>query len=137
MCDHKTATKHLFFDSRELNVKEDKFFHFFISTLRLLNMSSKATIIHADATHKVTTEKIPLIAVGVTDASNKFHFSGLTISSHETHADYSLTFRSLKSGVRMVTGAQLQPTALVCDADGAIHKGFDCLAAYHNSNTLL
>lgn len=107
------------------NVREDKFFRFFVTTSRLLNMASKAAIVHADATHKVTTEKIPLIAVGVTDACNKFHFIGLTLANHEATADYALTFRSLRSGVRQVSGAQIQPTVLVCDADSAIHNAFD------------
>lgn len=39
-----------------------KYFRFFITTRRLLEMAAKAKNIHADATYKVTREKLPLIA---------------------------------------------------------------------------
>lgn len=102
----------------------NKFFRFFISTPRLLNEAAKATIVHSDATHKVTNEKLPLIAAGVTDGNNRFHFTGLTLSTNEDTDSFALTFRAMRSGIRAVSGLQIQPKVLVCDADPAIHNGF-------------
>ena len=102
----------------------NKFFRFFISTPRLLNEASKATIVHADGTHKVNNEKLPLIAVGVTDGNNKFHFTGMTLCTHEDNDSFALTFRAMRSGIRAVSGSQIQPKVLVCDAAPAIHNGF-------------
>src|ERR1700743_1192273 len=102
----------------------NKFFRFFISTPRLLNEASKATIVHADGTHKVTNEKLPLIAVGVTDGNNKFHFTGMTLCTHEDNDSFALTFRAMRSGIRAVSGSQIQPKVLVCDTAPAIHNGF-------------
>lgn len=112
------------FEKSARNVKEDKFCRFFISTRRLLSEAANAEVVHADATHKVTTEKSVLIAVGVTDPNKAFHFVGLTLANHEATDDYALTFNALKSGVRSVTGINMKPTVLVCDADTAIHNGY-------------
>lgn len=79
--------------------QNEKFFRLFLSTNRLLRNASKSKILHADATHKVTTEKVPIIVAGVTDNNSKFHFAGLTIANHETAKDYQLTFEELKRGV--------------------------------------
>lgn len=46
---------------------DEKRFHLFLSTPRLLRNANDAKNIHADATYKVTTENLPLIAVGCTD----------------------------------------------------------------------
>lgn len=83
------------FERSPRNVAHDKHFRFFISTTRLLSQAANATIIHADATYKVTTEKVPLIAVGVTDANRNFHFVGLTLANHAGAHDYALTFNAL------------------------------------------
>lgn len=114
------------FEKSPPNVKEDKYFRFFISTRRLLSMVATATIVHSDATHKVTTELLPLIAVGVTDGNAKFHLSGITIASRGATDDYALTFNALKAGVNMVTRGEhnIQPKVLVSDGDASIHNGF-------------
>lgn len=104
--------------------KNAKFFRYFISTKRLLNFASMAKIIHADATHKVTTEKITLIAVGVTDYNNKFHLSGLSVASNESSDSFALAFNGLKWGVKVVNKVKLESEYLVCDGDAAIHNGF-------------
>ncbi|KAJ6639055.1 hypothetical protein Bhyg_11794 [Pseudolycoriella hygida] len=69
---------------------------------------------------------LPLIVAGVTDQNRKFHLSGLTITiaEHESTQDYALTFNAMKKGVRIVTGKQMQPEVLICDADPSIHNGF-------------
>lgn len=105
--------------------KNNKYFRLFISTQRLLRTASEATVIHADATHKVTTEKLPLLPFGVSDSSKSFHFIGLTLTTHEKIADYTFSFNALQLGVRLVTGKEFtKPLVLVSDADASIHAGF-------------
>lgn len=113
------------FERSPRNQRDDKYFRMFISTPRLLVMAVNAKIVNADATHKVTTEKVSLLVFGVTDENTKFHFSGLTISNHEASDDYAFSFNSLKKGIANITGVVIQPTVLISDADGAIHIGFD------------
>lgn len=107
--------------------KNAKFFRLFVSTPRLLRMALDATIIHADATHKVTTEKLPLIALGVTDINKAFHFTGLTLSCKEKTADFEFSFNALKQGIHSITRKEFpgKPLTLVSDADPAIHRGFE------------
>lgn len=100
------------------------YFRFFVSTPRLLRMAAKAKNIHADATHKLTIERVPLLIVGSTDMSRKFHLIGITLASNETTQDYTFTFNAVKVGVQKITGFEIEPFALVSDADPAIHKGF-------------
>lgn len=104
--------------------EKEQYFRFFISTPRLLTMAANAKNIHADSTHKVTTEKIPLIVIGATDAHRTFHLIGITVTSHEKAADYEMSFNAVKLGVQKVTGLEFKPNALICDADPAIHNGF-------------
>lgn len=44
------------FERSPSHQRNDKFFRLFVTTPRLVHMASNATIIHSDATHKVTTE---------------------------------------------------------------------------------
>lgn len=87
-------------------------------------MAVHAKNIHADATHKVTSEKLPLIVLGSTDMNRVFHLIGFTITSNETAKDYEFTFNSLRHGVQKITNQEIEPEALVADADRAIHKGY-------------
>lgn len=100
-----------------------QYFCFFITTLRLLEMSANSKNLHADATYKVTTEKLPLIVVGSTDMNRTFHLIGLTITSDETAENYRFTFQSVISGIYKATGKEYVPETMVSDADQAIHKG--------------
>ncbi len=104
--------------------KTDKYFRLFISTIRLLRNAAESTLVHADATHKVTTEKMPLIATGVTDRNNKFHFAGMTLANHEKQADYMVTFDGLKRGVALASKKTFEPKVLVSDGDAAIHNAY-------------
>lgn len=112
------------FEKSPRNQKDEKYFRIFISTRRLLGNAVNSSNVHADATHKVTTERIPLIAVGVTDPNKCFHFSGMTLCTKEQTDDFAFTFDAMRQGVEMVTGVRIQPNILICDADTAIHKGF-------------
>lgn len=115
----------LSFERSPSNQRDDKYFRFFITTLRLIQMAALAKNIHADAIYKVTAEKIPLLVLGSTDMKKTFHLIGLIISSNETTADYKFAFQSLQLGVQKFVGTELKPDALICDAAGAIHNGFD------------
>lgn len=115
----------------------EKFFRFFISTRRLLKNAAKSTIVHADSTHKVTTEKIPIIVAGVTDKNSKFHFAGMTLANHEKSDDYEVTFEGLKKGVEVVANELFEPDVLVCDGDTAIHKAYKSVFAGDDGNYLL
>lgn len=63
--------------------KDEKFFRLFYTTDRLLRSSTNAKIIHADGTHEVTLEKIPLLVMGSSDADGQFHLIGLCLTTHE------------------------------------------------------
>lgn len=52
---------------RSASNEKEREFRFFVSTPRLLRLASNSNIIHADATHKVTREKLPLLVIGTTD----------------------------------------------------------------------
>lgn len=99
-------------------------FRYFVSTTRLLRYASEAKILHADGTFKITTEKLPLIVVGSSDADGRFHLIGLEITSHENGVAYECAFNAVKEGTGLITGKEIKPEYLVCDADGAIHNGF-------------
>lgn len=115
------------FERSPSSQQNNKFFTLFISTPRLLRMASEAHIIHADATHKVATEKLPLLVLGVTDNNKMLHFAGMTLTTNEKIVDYEFTFNSFCTGVRYVTGTEFtgKPLSLVTDADPAIHRGFE------------
>lgn len=96
----------------------------FISTKRLLENAVDAKIIHADGSYKVTTEKLPLIVIGCSDAVGQFHLIGLMITSHESADAYALAFHCMKTGILKITGKEIKPSYLMADADPAIHNGF-------------
>lgn len=102
----------------------NQFYRFFVSTPRLLRNAANVKNLHADATQKVTNEKKPLIVIGSTDITGTFHLIGITVTSHETADAYALSFRAVKHGVSQITDSTIDPDVLICDADPAIHNGF-------------
>lgn len=104
--------------------KEQRYFRYFVSTKRLLRMAAEAKILHADATHKLTSEKLPFIVIGTTDTTKRFHLIGFKVASNETADDYKFSFNAAKLGIQEITGVEIEPSFLVSDADSAIHKGF-------------
>lgn len=110
---------------RSPSKEPNQYFRYFVTTKRLLLNAEKALNIHADGTYKITQEKLPLIVVGSTDMTRRFHLIGLVITSNETAADYEFTFKSVKLGIqKFAKVAELIPRGLVADADAAIHNGF-------------
>lgn len=55
----------------------------------------------------------------------RFHLIGYTVTKSETANDYKFTFDSIRSGVDKITQQPYNPSFLMSDADGAIHKGFN------------
>lgn len=110
--------------SRAPSNEENQWFRMFISTRRLLRGAEGVNTIHADATHKTTAEKLPLLVVGSTDMAQRFHFIGIAITTDETSYSYEFVFQSLLYGVRIVTNTVFNPTTLVADGDAAIRNGF-------------
>lgn len=104
--------------------EEDQWFRIFVSTRRLLQRAAGIKVIQADAAHKTTTEKLPLIVVGTTDMAQKFHFIGLAITTDETSSSYEFVFRALVHGIQRVTQTILDPDVLVADGDWSIRNGF-------------
>lgn len=56
--------------------------------------------------------------------AQSFHLIGLVITSHENTSAYELAFNAMKSGIERVTTKVIKPSALIADADAAIHNGF-------------
>lgn len=115
------------FERSPSNLKPDDpnvFYRLFISTKRLLRESADATTLHADATKKITTDNNPLLVIGSTDKTKKFHLIGFTISSNETGAAYKMSFDAVKKGVAEVVQKDFKPKVLVADADPDIRNGF-------------
>lgn len=102
----------------------DQYFRIFISTKTLLRNAADATTLNADGTHKITTEKLPLIVIGCTDVKGKFHLIGIGITNKETSETYAMCFNAVRFGVNRVAAKELNANVLVADADPAIHNGF-------------
>lgn len=118
------------FERSPSDQQHDKVFRFFISTKRLLKNAENCKNIHADATYKITIEKLPLIVVGTTDINKTFHLIGFLISSDQTANAYELAFKALQAGMIKVNGKEFHPEVLICDADRAIHKGWRKVFTY-------
>lgn len=123
--------------SRSQSNEQNQWFRMFISTRRLLRRAAGIKIIHADATHKTTTEKLPLLVVGSTDMGQKFHFIGLAITTDETSQSYEFVFQSVAYGVQKVTGTILDPDVLVADGDMSIRNGFHQVFGAEKKKTIM
>lgn len=81
----------------------------FVTTPRLLENATRSSILHADATYKLNTERLPVIVVGTTDRDRHFHPIGLGLTSGETADDYAFVFRGIVDGVQRTRGVQYSP----------------------------
>lgn len=104
--------------------KKENNFAFLVTTRRLVQMAANAEIIHADATHKVTTEKIPLPIIGTSDGNKQFHLLGVLVATTESSEAYKIGFESLRDAAQIVNGEPMTPKYLVADGDQAIHSGW-------------
>jgi predicted DNA-binding antitoxin AbrB/MazE fold protein len=99
-------------------------FRMFISSLRLLNITSSSSHINADATYKLVWQGFPVLVVGTTHLNKSFHPFGLAICSNEKTKDFEFIFKSLQTGLVNTNKDLFKPTALVSDAADAIMNGF-------------
>lgn len=102
----------------------DQQFAFCVTTKRLIRQAAEADIIHADATHKVTNEKLLLPIIGTSDGNKQFHLIGLMVTTSESAEAYRIGFESIKDATEAITGEPMKPKYLVADGDHAIHNGF-------------
>lgn len=73
-----------------------------VSTTKLLKMSAKSNIVHADGTYKLMWQGFPLIVVGTTDARRKFVLTAFAICTGEKDADYKFVFQGLKQAYQVL-----------------------------------
>ncbi|OXA39961.1 Glycerol-3-phosphate dehydrogenase [NAD(P)+] [Folsomia candida] len=98
---------------------EIKRFSLFMSTKRLLSMTSQCKLLQADATYKLNWEGFPVLVVGTSDKDSHFHPFGIAITSGETVEDFSSVFQVLKG-----YDENFEPEVLVADCAEAITNAF-------------
>lgn len=108
------------FERSPSNQATDKFFRFFVTTLRLMRNADRARLIHTDATEKIMVEKNYLLIIGTTDMQRKFHLIGITLSSNQDADSYSFVFNCFKNGMHRLLNVNIDPDFVVADGDAAI-----------------
>ena len=97
-------------------------FKIFLSTSRLLRLTSLSETLHADATYKCLLNGCPVLICGTSD--KKFHPSGLSVCYHERAIDFDFIFQATKSGIDDELGKDYQSDTLLADGAYAITNGF-------------
>lgn len=110
----------IYSDEEDSNCK----FRIFISTKRLLQMASKVTILHADATYKLVWQGFPILVIGTSDYDRHFHIIGLALCTNEKTADFKFLFKSINIGLDMIKQPKMKPEVLISDASDAIGNAF-------------
>ncbi len=100
------------------------YIYIYISSVRLLNIASMSSHIHADATYKLVWQDFPVLIIGTTDLNKAFHPFGLAICSNEKTKDFEFIFNSIQIGMGKTNKDLLKPTALISDAADSIKNGF-------------
>jgi len=77
---------------------DDDHFNMMLTSKKLLEMldSNIEGMFHIDGTYKLTKEGFPIIIFGKTDFDHHFHPIALSISSHETEADFIYFYKGLQ-----------------------------------------
>ncbi|CAF3383995.1 unnamed protein product [Rotaria sp. Silwood2] len=99
-------------------------FRVFLSSVRLLNIASISSHIHADAAYKLIWQVFPVLITGTTDLKKVFHPFGLAICSNEKTEDFEFIFNSIQIGLEKTKKDLLKPSALVSDTADSIKNGF-------------
>ncbi len=111
-------------DEEDGEDNNESIFRIFLSSVRLLNIASISSHIHADATYKLIWQGFPVLIIGTTDLKKVFHPFGLAICSNEKTKDFEFIFRSVQIGLEKIKKDLLKPSVLVCDAADSIKNGF-------------
>ncbi|CAF2936935.1 unnamed protein product, partial [Rotaria sp. Silwood2] len=99
-------------------------FRVFLSSVRLLNIASISSHIHADAAYKLIWQVFPVLITGTTDLKKVFHPFGLAICSNEKTEDFEFIFNSIQIGLEKTKKDLLKSSALVSDTADSIKNGF-------------
>lgn len=108
------------FDRPGQDDDDNPWFRMFVSTKRLLRLSSLAKNIHSDGTYKITIEGHPILNVGASDMGG--HLFGMMLSCGETTEDYHFLFQSLRFGVERIVKEKMDVSVLIADATMALTK---------------
>ena len=99
-------------------------FRFAISTKSLLKLTTLATNIHADATYKLIWQGFPVLLVGTTDKTKKFHPICIAVTTNERKQDFEMLFKALRNSAFTLYEHSLNPKALICDSAMSIINAF-------------
>ena len=88
---------------------------------KVLNLEA---MLHIDATYKITKESYPLLVIGITDISRRFHLLALYIVSQTTELIVNHCLRSLFDAGRSLYPdlVDWEPTYTMSDADQALYN---------------
>ena len=116
-----------FEDSEDVTEDDDtslNYFRFFLTTKRLMQLSSESTKLHADATYKLVWQGYPFLIPGTTDGNRKFHPFGLAVCTNERQEDFEFIFESIKVGLYNLNMEQIKVEVLIADGSDAIRNAF-------------
>lgn len=103
----------------------NNWFRLFATTKRLLLNSINADCIHADGTYKLNIQNYPILTVGTTDKTQRFHLLGMAVVAHERTEDYQFIFDAVQDTIQKITiDKNIAPRVLMADAAAAIHNGY-------------
>ncbi|CAG5039214.1 unnamed protein product [Parnassius apollo] len=103
---------------------EEPSFRLALSTKILLNIVCSTDILHIDATYKLIWQELPILVLGTTDKTCKFHLLCLGVSTNECQEDFQMIFDGLKEKVLSLFDHVMQAKVLVCDAAYSIRNAF-------------
>jgi hypothetical protein len=113
-------------DKKPDSYEDGDLFRFFITTRRLIELSSKfETLLQTDGTYKLLWQGFPVLLLGSSDATRAFHTVGLAVVTQERHNDYAFLFKSIQiARNKLNLPPILESINLMADAAGAITNGF-------------
>ena len=83
-------------DSRE----DNRYFHLFATTKRLLSFALKCELLATDATYKLNYQGYPVLLCGTVDKAKQFHPFGLLLSKTEQQRDFEYLFKTIQSLIK-------------------------------------
>lgn len=104
--------------------KQNMYFRFVLSTIRLLQNAANVTNICVDATYKLNWCGFPLLLLGTIDLNKSFHLIAIACCSNEKQADFSFLFQTVRETANDLLGFVLEPEIMIADAADAIRNAF-------------
>lgn len=112
------------------------YFHYVVSTKRLMNNASSFSNIAVDATYKVVYQGYPLLIVGSVDANRKFHLIAAALCVSEKATDYQFLFQIIQKSIQEISSNEFLPKTLISDASPAIINAFNDTFESATSNVI-